>query len=94
MKKKMHAIIACCWVCEIVEMKRPAPRVVKRNGTAHPNSTRALPRKGMRKTNSAAAVTSATWKSPITAKGRILPNINSIGMTRTEAKDYMPASTR
>ena len=30
MKKKNMAIMACCWVREMVEMKRPMPRELSR----------------------------------------------------------------
>ena len=57
-KNRNVVIMACCCVCEMVEMKRPAPSEVIRNRIAQKNSSSALPRNGTWKNRRAATTTS------------------------------------
>ena len=92
-KKKNEPMTACCWVCEMVETKRPTPRVVIRYRAAAKNSRNRLPRSGMWKTTSAAAVMKATWISATRAKGRVFPIISSMFlMGDTTSCSYVPFS--
>jgi hypothetical protein len=55
--RSVVAIMACCCVREMVEMNRPAPRVVKRNTNAANISNRKRPLNGTWKISMAAPVT-------------------------------------
>jgi len=62
MKKKV-VIMACCWVAEMVEMKRPIPSVLSRNRQAAKNSSPTLPARGILNQAMAAMMTAASCTS-------------------------------
>ena len=47
MMKKKVVIMACCCVAEMVDMKSPIPRVLKRNRQAAAKRSNRFPSKGM-----------------------------------------------
>jgi len=59
--KKNVVSMACCCVADIVEMKSPIPRVLRRNRHTPRNMRTALPRMGMSNQKTAKRVTATIW---------------------------------
>ena len=76
MMKKMVVNIACCWLREIVEMKRPTPRVLSMKARLRAKRSGTLPRTGTRNHHFAAETTKADWMRPMRTKGRSLPTMS------------------
>ncbi len=93
MKTNAVSIIACCWVCAMVEMKRPRPSVQSMNGNVSASSVKNEPWSGTRNRKRTTGSAVSTSTRPTSANGISLPTIRCPGVRGvTRSCSIVPSS--